>query len=86
MEMDCAFKEYDEARPDLTQVLQSCPFSAADRVHGEEDILRCKVNTPPSVVLYWKSGEGTYSSSCEESHKTFSKSRRKVAEYTNKTI
>lgn len=78
--MHYAFKEYDKASPDLTQVLQSCPFSAADRVHDEEGILRCKVNTPPSAVLCWKSGEGTYSSSYEESHKTFSKSRRKVAE------
>lgn len=66
----------------MVEVLRSSPFAAADQVHDEEGVLRCKVNKLPSAVLCWKSGEGTYSSSSEESQKTFSKSRRKVSKYT----
>lgn len=80
-------QEHDKVRPDLTgEVHPYCSFAAAHQVHDEEDILRCKVNTQPSAVLCWKSEGGTYSSSYEESQKTFSKSRRKVTKYTNKAI
>jgi len=80
-------QEYDKVRPDLTvEVHPCCPFAAAHQVHDEEDILIHQVNTLPSAVLCWKSEGGTYSSSYEESQKTFSKSRRKVSKYTKKAM
>lgn len=80
-------KQDDKVKPDLTvEVHSCCPFASVYQVHDEEDILRCKMNTLPSAVLCWKSEGDTYSSSYEESQKTFSKSRRKVSKYTNKAI
>lgn len=71
-------QEHDKVKPDLTVVHSCCPSVAAHQVRDEEDILRRKVNTLPSAVLCWTSEGGIYSSSYEESQKTFSKSRRKV--------